>query len=74
MFDNDYSPNSTSFLHMGDVISLYTEGDISGFISTLGLIDSRCTIQPLSGSLKHPPNKFRDCLFKVVPQKRYSGR
>jgi len=47
---------------------------ISGFISTLGLVDDRVVVQPASGNLDNPPVRFRDCMFRILPQSRYNAR
>eukprot|EP00127_Corallochytrium_limacisporum_P001389 Clim_evm11s55 gene=Clim_evmTU11s55 len=61
-------------LRYGDVISLFAEGYVSGFLSSVSMIDDRCVVQPLAGNTERPPLRFRDCLFEVQPTSRYSAQ
>lgn len=40
----------------------------------ISLLDEKVVVDISSGDLDNPPVRFRDCLFKITPPKRYSNR
>ena len=60
-------------LKFGDVVSLYTEDHVRGFMSAEGTVKPSLELQllRLDGSL---PVMYRECLFRVYPMSQYSAR
>lgn len=54
-----------SFFYIGDIVFLYVEGFVNGFISILGLVDDCCVVEFVVGDLDNFFKKFCDCFFKV---------
>uniref|UniRef100_A0A3Q0SVP1 Inositol 1,4,5-trisphosphate receptor n=1 Tax=Amphilophus citrinellus TaxID=61819 RepID=A0A3Q0SVP1_AMPCI len=67
------SDKMSSFLHIGDICSLYAEGSTNGFISTLGYVPVCVCVFGISANA----NDFclcADCLFRLCPMNRYSAQ
>jgi hypothetical protein len=66
-------PSEASFVCYGDHISLFCDDErqARGFLNADGVIDnSMRVIAEKSGAL---PNKFRDCIFRVMPSQQYGA-
>ncbi|GLD64354.1 inositol 1,4,5-trisphosphate receptor type 1 isoform X1, partial [Lates japonicus] len=67
---SNMSDKMSSFLHIGDICSLYAEGSTNGFISTLGAQ----YLSPLDFKQGQPFDNVNDCLFRLCPMNRYSAQ
>uniref|UniRef100_A0A668VMQ4 Inositol 1,4,5-trisphosphate receptor n=1 Tax=Oreochromis aureus TaxID=47969 RepID=A0A668VMQ4_OREAU len=63
------SDKMSSFLHIGDICSLYAEGSTNGFISTLGYVPV-----PVFSAKANDFCLCADCLFRLCPMNRYSAQ
>ena len=65
-------PTDKTFVRYGDLVSLYDQLGSCGFLNADGVIDdSLRVLKRRNGEL---PDKFRDCVFQIMPSQQYAAQ
>jgi hypothetical protein len=65
-------PTTKTFVRYGDLISLFDQLGSNGFLNADGVIDDSLRI--IKRKDGHLPDKFRDCIFKIMPSQQYAAQ
>ena len=65
-------PTNRTFVRYGDCVSLFDQVGSHGFLNADGVIDDSLRI--IVNSDGSVPDKFRDCVFTIMPSQQYAAQ